>query len=58
MRLTLYRDDLLPEFKNINCSQTRFEHFSEKAKEAIRLVGKATFREHDHSNYNAIYLED
>jgi hypothetical protein len=55
MRLTLDRDDLLPEFRDINCSQTKFEHFSNKAQRAIFMVGKATFYEYDGSNYNVIY---
>ena len=55
MKLTLDREDLKPEYQNINCSQTRFEHFTEKAQAAIVEVGHAQFREYDGSNYNAIY---
>ncbi len=55
MKLILYRESLKPEFQNINCSQTRFEHFTEEAQAAIRAVGRAQFREYDGSNYNAIY---
>ena len=55
MKLTLDREDLKPEHQNINCSQTRFEHFREEVQSAIVVVGKAQFREYDGSNYNAIY---
>ena len=55
MKLIIDRDDLKPEHKNINCSQTRFEHFTIQAQQAIREAGKAQFREYDGSNYNAIY---
>lgn len=55
MKLTLDRDDLRPEFRDINCSQTKFEHFTDKTQRAIYMVGKATFYEHDGSNYNVIY---
>lgn len=55
MRLTLDREDLKPEYKDINCSQTKIEHFKMDVKVAIIAVGKAQFREYDGSNYNAIY---
>jgi serine/threonine-protein kinase RIO1 len=55
MRFTLDRDDLRPEFRDINYSQTRFEHFTDKAQRAIYMSGKATFYEYDLSNYNTIY---
>ena len=55
MKLTLDREDLKPEYQNINCSQTRFQHFKEEVQKAIIVVGKAQFREYDGSNYNAIY---
>lgn len=56
MKLTLHREDLRPEYQNINCSQTRFGHFKAEVQSAISVVGKAQFREYDDSNYNAIYL--
>ena len=55
MKLTLDREDLLPQFRGIACSQTSFEHFCEQAQAAIRAVGRALFREYDGRNYNAIY---
>lgn len=55
MKLTLDRLDLLPEHQNINCSLTRFEHFTPEAQGAIRAAGRATFYELDHSSYNAIH---
>lgn len=54
MKLIVDREDLKPEFKNINCSQTKFEHFQENVQAAIVAVGRAQFREYDGSNYNAI----
>ena len=55
MNLKIDRDDLKPEYKDINCSRTRFEHFNETTQAAIAAVGRAQFREFDGSNYNAIY---
>jgi len=55
MRLTLDREDLKPEHAGINCSHTKFEHFTEEAQAAIKAAGRAQFREYDGSNYNAIY---
>ena len=55
MKLTLDREDLRPEHQNVNCSQTRFEHFKPEVQTAIATVGRAQFREYDGSNYNAIY---
>lgn len=55
MKLTLDREDLKPEHRNINCSQTKFEYFTLQAQRAIREAGCAQFREYDGSNYNAIY---
>lgn len=55
MELTLDREDLKPEFQSINCSQTKFEHFAPQVQQTIREAGRAQFREHDGSNYNAIY---
>lgn len=56
MRLTLDRDDLRPEFRDVPCDQTKFEHFTDKAQRAIYMSGKATFYEYDLSNYNVIYV--
>lgn len=55
MKLTLDRGDLKPQFNEVNCSQTKFEHFKPYAQEAIVKAGKATFWEYDHMNYNVIY---
>jgi len=55
MKLTIDREDLKPEHKEINCSQTKFHHFLLPVQQAIREAGKATFKEYDGSNYNVIY---
>jgi hypothetical protein len=55
MHLTVDRLDLKPEHKDIPCSRTKYEHFRPEVQEAIKTVGKATFKEFDGSNYNAIY---
>ena len=55
MKLTLDRIDLRNEHKDVNCSHTKFEHFKPEVQVAIRAVGRAQFREHDGSNYNAIH---
>ncbi len=55
MKLIVDRQDLKPEHENINCSQTKFEHFKEEVQNAIVVVGYAQFREYDGSNYNAVY---
>ncbi len=55
MRITLDRLDIKPEFENINCSQTRIEHFKPEIQAVIRRAGRATFHEYDNSNYNAIF---
>lgn len=55
MKLTLDREDLLDKFKDINCSQTKIEHFKVSVQHAVIAIGKAQFREYDGSNYNAIY---
>ena len=55
MKLILDRDDLKAEYKDVNCSQTCFEHFVIQVQQAIREAGRAQFREYDGSNYNAIY---
>lgn len=39
MKLILYHEDLLPEFEDINCSATKFEHFREYAQQAILACG-------------------
>lgn len=54
MKLTIDREDLRPEWQNINCSQTEFEHFNDETQRAIKVVGRATFFEYDRRNYNVI----
>lgn len=58
MKLFLDRGDLRPEHENIDCSQTKLEHFTAEAQAAIRAVGKATFQEYDRSNYNVVYAPE
>jgi hypothetical protein len=55
MEITLDRGDLRSEYKNVNCSRTQFQHFSESAQQVIILNGYAVFREYDGSNYNRVY---
>lgn len=55
MKLLLDDMDLKEEHRMVNCSLTRFEHFTEEAQEAIRVVGKATYETWERDNYNAIY---
>jgi len=44
MELTLHNKDLLPAFRHLNASQTKYEHFSYNARKAIRIVGCAQYR--------------
>lgn len=57
MKLTLGREDLKKQFENVSCSLTKFEHFNLKAQEAIKIVGRATFKEfiRGRETYNKIY---
>lgn len=58
MRLILDRDDLCPEHKDTSCSKIKFWHFTSEAQKALKAVGRATFREYDQSNYNAVRLPE
>ena len=55
MKLTLDRLDLKSQHVNTNCSLTRYEHFTDEAQAAIRVVGRAIFAEFDGRNYNVIH---
>lgn len=55
MKLELDREDLMPEFENVNTSQVRFEHFKPEVQRAIQEVGQATFWDWDRRNHNAVY---
>lgn len=55
MKLELGYEDLKPEHKECNPSQTRFDKFTDKVQQAIRAVGEAMFYNGDKSNYNKIY---
>lgn len=54
MKLILYRDDLLPEHKDVPCSETRLEHFKWQGRLAIMAIGSGRFEEYDGSNYNVV----
>lgn len=58
MKLLLYREDMLPEFEKINCSQARIEHFKPEVREAVKIVGRAKFvgwpERGENYQYNAI----
>lgn len=55
MKVFLHREDLKPEFSDMPCSVTRFEHFSNVAQALMLIAGFATFEEHDKSEHNIIY---
>ena len=56
MELKLFREDLEDEYKNVNCSQTKFYMFHQDVQQAIYAVGeRAVFWEYDGSSYNAIF---
>lgn len=55
MQLTINRSDLRPEYVNTNCSQTKFNHFSDEAQQAMLVTGRAVFWESDGRNYNTVY---
>lgn len=55
MKLTLDREDLRPEHVNLSCSKVRYEHLTDEAQEAVRVVGRATFQEYDRSRYRMIF---
>ena len=56
MELSLYDDDLKPEFQNLNTSQTKFHHFNERAQQAMKITGRSVFKRRD--TYNAIIPPD
>ena len=58
MKLILDREYLKPEFQDINCSQTRLEHFKPEVQAVVIQVGRARFLEYDGSNYNAILVPE
>lgn len=55
MKLRLDPDDLLPEFQKKSPYQVQFDMLSENAKDAVRSVGRATFRSWDKMLYKVIY---
>jgi len=56
MELSLYKEDLRPEYKDVNPTATSFENFSAAAQKAIKLVGKAVYHEYGtYHYYNPIY---
>lgn len=55
MELKLTNEDLKPEFKNLNASQTRFKHFTDTAQAAVALVSRAQYVAPRGDTYNAIY---
>jgi hypothetical protein len=56
MKLTLYREDLKEKYRDVICSQTKFEFFKKEVQISIGDVMGVQFREYDESNYNEIYL--
>ncbi len=56
MILTLYRDDLLPEYKLIPCAEAKFQHFTRDVRVAIIAAGGAVFQKDDRLNYKAILV--
>lgn len=54
MKIELDRNDLLPEFRELNTSQTEFNHFKMEVRQVIRIAGRAVFFDDDRRTYNAI----
>jgi len=60
MELTLDRNDLRDECREINASMTRFKHFKPSAQKAIIAAGHGYFRENvgtQNETYNRIYRD-
>lgn len=59
MRLIIFREDLLPDFEFIRCSETRIEHFKPDVQSAIKIVGRAKFvnqpKRGENYQYNVIH---
>ncbi len=55
MKLELYDEDLKPEHKTCNASQTTFDKFTAAAQKAILAVGEATYYTDGRTSYNVIY---
>lgn len=54
MKLTLDRLDMKNEYRDVNCSQVKFEYFKTEVQLAIRAVGRATFWNWDRKSYNSV----
>lgn len=54
MKLTIDREDLKPEHRDVNCSLLKFDHFLPEVQNAVRVVGQATFREYSGNSYSVI----
>ncbi|MBT6691083.1 hypothetical protein HOB10_01975 [Candidatus Parcubacteria bacterium] len=55
MKLEFFREDLLPEYKDIPTSQVSFQHLDETAQAVLRIVGRGVFYTASRDNYNAVY---
>jgi len=57
MELTLHREDLKEEFKDVSTRETRFYMFKPDVQKIIKKVGQAVFRDWNgrYPSYNAIF---
>lgn len=53
MLVELFKEDLRLEFKDVPTSATRFEHFGDRAQQAIFAANGAVYK--DKWSHNAIY---
>lgn len=55
MELTLDREDLQPQHKNVGCNRVCYEHFKHSAQLAVNAVGCAMYYTYDRQRYNVVY---
>ena len=57
MEITLHREDLKDEFKDVSTRQTSFHMFKPEVQEIVKKVGRAVFRDWNgnYPSYNAIF---
>jgi hypothetical protein len=56
MKLTVDREDLKPEHKDISCLLTKLHHFKPEVQAVIIAAGHAIFEEYDRRSYNRILI--
>ena len=60
MRLELFSDDLAPAYREggepmLSAYAVRYQHLSEVAQRAVRVVGRGTYYSGDRQTYNLVY---